>query len=859
MTDTQRGLTQAEADEKISRGESNGNFAVKTKSVGRIFSDNIFTLFNLINIIIAAIVFLVGAYRNMLFMGVVLCNTAIGIIQEIRSKRTIDRLSLISAPKAHLLRDGTEQVLPVSEIVPGDIMLLSTGRQLCADAVLAEGELEADESLLTGESDTVTKRPGDTLYSGSFVIAGKGKAEVTAVGAEAYANKIASSAKKPKKRRSEMMGAINKIISTISVCILPFALVLFTKALFVTQQGLQYSVTSTSAAVIGMIPEGLVLLTSVALAVSSIRLGKRQTLCQDLYCVESLARVDVLCLDKTGTITTGNMQVTEVRRLDPGFSAEAALSAFASAMGEENQTAAAIFRKFPGRETVKCIKTEPFSSARKWSGAQLEKYGTLILGAPSFILSPAKYAELSGICGEYAAKGQRVLLLAQSESGLPGKALPAGLTPKALVILSDEIRESAPSTLAYFREQGVTLKVISGDDPVTVSNVASKAGLPGAESCVDASLLSNDEINEAAGKYTVFGRVTPARKLALVRALQSQGHKVAMTGDGVNDVLALREADCSVAMQSGSDAARCVSQLVLLDSDFSSMPLAVQEGRRCINNIQRSATLFLVKTIFSFLLALLFLFAPAAYPFQPIQLTLISALFIGAPSFLLALEPNHERVSGSFIANVLKKALPGGLTVVLGISALLILQHLFAIPQERLSVMAVYLTGAVCYGVLWGVCKPFRKWHIAMLIVVGAAFCFACWIISPLFYIVSLTWQEWLCMAGLIPGAILVLTALSKLLRKILGRWSGGFQPKHRMKRLVAGIVLALSAIYGVWLATAVTDYLALCFGNQTVFALEQPDGSRKGILYSVDDGVLHIFGRDISTEQLKVNSKKLM
>lgn len=852
MTDLQRGLTRAEAEEKISRGESNGSFSVKTKSVGRIFSDNIFTLFNLINIIIAAAVFLVGAYRNMLFMGVVLCNTAIGIIQEIRSKRTIDRLSLISAPKAHLLRDGAEQILPVSDIVPGDIMLLSAGRQLCADAVLAEGELEADESLLTGESDTVTKHPGDALYSGSFVVTGGGKAEVTAVGAEAYANKIASSAKKTKKRRSEMMGAINRIISTISVCILPFALVLFTKALFVARQGVQYSVTSTAAAVIGMIPEGLVLLTSIALAVSSIRLGKRQTLCQDLYCVESLARVDVLCLDKTGTITTGNMQVSEVRRLDNDFNAEAALAAFASAMGGENQTAAAIFRKFPASEPVNCIKTEPFSSARKWSGAQLESFGTLILGAPSFVLPPEEYAKLSGICGEYAARGQRVLLLAQSDSGLPGKALPAGLSPKALVILSDEIRESAPSTLAYFREQGVALKVISGDDPVTVSNVAAKAGLPGAENYADSSLLTDEELPEAAGKYTVFGRVTPARKLELVRALQAQGHKVAMTGDGVNDVLALREADCSVAMQSGSDAARCVSQLVLLDSDFSSMPLAVQEGRRCINNIQRSAALFLVKTIFSFLLALIFLFASSAYPFQPIQLTLISALFIGAPSFLLALEPNHERVSGSFIANVLKKALPGGLTVVLGISALLILQNIFDIPQERLSVMAVYLTGAVCCGVLCGVCRPFRKWHIAMIIVVTAAFCFACWIISPLFYIVNLTWQEWLCTAVIIPGAILTLTALSKLLRKILGRWSGGFQPKHNAKRLVAGIVLALSAVYGIWLGAAVTDYLSLCFGNQPVFALEQPDGSRKGVLYSINDGVLHIFGRDINTEQLK-------
>lgn len=850
MTDINKGLTQREAEEKIARGDCNGSFSVKTKSVGRIFADNIFTLFNLINIILAVLVALVGAYRNMLFMGVILCNIGIGIIQEIRSKRTIDRLSLISAPKAHLLRDGSEKILPVADIVTGDIMLLSSGRQLCADGILVEGELEADESLLTGESETVTKRPGDTLYSGSFVVSGGGKAEVTRVGAGAYANKIASGAKKPKKRHSEMMCAINKIISAITVCILPFALVLFSKALFIAHQDLQHSVTSTTAAIIGMIPEGLVLLTSIALAVSSIRLGKRQTLCQDLYCVESLARVDVLCLDKTGTITTGNMQVSEIRYLDEGFDAERALAAFSEALGAENQTMAAIAKKFPQKNGVKALCTEPFSSARKWSGAQLEDIGTLILGAPSFILSPEEYSGISEISEQYAKSGQRVLLLAHSTENLPEKSLPEHLSPKALVVLSDEIRESAPSTLSYFREQGVTIKVISGDDPVTVANVAANAGLAGADSYVDASILSDDELAQAAEKYTVFGRVTPARKLELVQALKSAGHKVAMTGDGVNDVLALREADCSVAMQSGSDAARCVSQLVLLNSDFSSMPVAVEEGRRCINNIQRSAALFLVKTIFSFLLAVLFLFVPSAYPFQPIQLTLVSALFIGAPSFLLALETNRSRVEGSFIANVLKKALPGGLTVVLGISALLILKGIFGIPHERLSVMAVYLTAAVCFGVLCGVCKLSRKWHIVMLIAVLAVFCTACWLLSSLFYIVPLSWQEWLCMAVIIPGAILVLWGLSELLRRILNRWSGGFPPMPRLKKAVVTVVLTASAVFAVWLAVVFTDYLALSRGGEPVFAEEQPDGSYSGVLYNVENNEIHVFGQEVTVEQ---------
>lgn len=845
MTDTETGLTREQAAEKTARGENAGDASVRSKSVGRIFADNIFTLFNLINVIIAVLVFLVGAYRNMLFMGVIICNIAIGIFQEIRSKRTIDRLSLISAPRAHLLRDGEEIELPVSDIVPGDIMLLSSGRQLCADGVLASGELEVDESLLTGESDTVVKRPGDTLYSGSFVVTGSGKAQATAVGAEAYANKIAAGAKKAKKRHSDMMDAINKIISTISVCILPFALVLFTKALFVAGQELQYSVTSTAAAVIGMIPEGLVLLTSIALAVSSIRLARRQTLCQDLYCVESLARVDVLCLDKTGTITTGNMQLSEIVRLDEDYDPEPALSALSGVLGAENQTMAAISRKFPG-SSVQCIKLEPFSSARKWSAAQFDEFGTLVLGAPSFVLGSDEYAGISARCEEYSGKGMRVLLLADSSEPLPDKALPTGLRPRALVVLSDEIRESAPATLDYFRRQGVDIRVISGDDPVTVSNVAAKSGLSGAENYADVSKLTDEELKAAAEKYTVFGRVTPSRKLALVKALRAAGHKVAMTGDGVNDVLALREADCSVAVQSGSDAARCVSQLVLLDSDFSSMPVAVEEGRRCINNIQRSASLFLVKTIFSFLLSVVFLFSSSAYPFQPIQLTLISALFIGAPSFLLALETNKDRVQGSFIANVLKKALPGGLTVVLGIGTLLVLQNIFSIPQERLSVMAVYVTAGVLYGVLFRVCKPFRRWHIAMLTAVPVVFCGACWLLGSLFYIVPLSFYEWLCIAILVPAELLVFWGLVQLLGRILGRWSGGTPPMPRAKRAFAGTVLALSAVYAVWLVLVLTDYIALSCGGAPIFAAAQPDGSHNGLFYSVTEGVMRVFGHDV-------------
>lgn len=847
MTDHNKGLSQKDVDEKIRRGECNGSFSIKSKSVGSIFADNIFTLFNLINVIIAVLVALVGAYRNLLFMGVILCNIAIGIFQEIRSKRILDRLAVISAPKAHLIRDGAEKTFPVSDIVTGDIMLLSAGGQICADGVVSYGEIDVDESLLTGESETVTKKPGDELYSGSFVVSGSARAEVTRVGAQAYANSISASAKKPKKRRSEMMTAINTIISTVSICILPFALILFTKALFAAREDLRYCVTSTAAAVIGMIPEGLVLLTSIALAVSSIRLAKRRTLCQDLYCVESLARVDVLCLDKTGTITTGKMKVSDVKPLDEAFPAESALSALAGAMGHDNRTMEAIAERFPNG-TAECTKKEPFSSARKWSGAQIEGFGTLILGAPSFVLPPEEYAKLSGECGEYSAKGQRVLLLAQSDRPLPEKSLPDVLSPKALVILSDEIRESAPETLRYFSEQGVTLKVISGDDPITVSNVAMKAGLPCADKYVDAAQLSDDEIPRAAQEYTVFGRVTPARKLELVRVLKAAGHKVAMTGDGVNDVLALREADCSVAMQSGSDAARCVSQLVLMDSDFASMPLAVQEGRRCINNIQRSAALFLVKTVFSFLLAFIFMFAASAYPFQPIQLTLISSLFIGVPSFLLALEPNHDRVRGSFFANVMKRALPGGITVVLGVVSLLVLQNVYAIPQERLSVMAVFNTAAVCFGVLIGVCRPFKKWHTVMIIAVAAAFCGASWLFGGLFYIVPLNSREWICIAMMIPVSLAILYGLRMLLGRLLSRWSGRFPAAAKLKKAAAVAVLSLSAVYALWFGTVFTDHMCVTNGAEPVFARRQSDGTWQGLFYRINGGTVLIFGQSGET-----------
>lgn len=761
-----KGLSAAEVAERVKNGQSNGSLDIKTKSVPKIFRDNIFTLFNLINVILAVLVALVGSWRNMLFMGVIISNIAIGIFQEIRSKRVIDRLSIISAPKAHLIRDGEERILPVSEIVIDDIMLLANGRQVCADGIVLDGECEADESLITGESDPVLKKPGDEVLSGSFIVSGSCSARAVRVGAQSTSGKITSGAKYVKKRSSEMINSINKIIRVVSVCIVPFGLILFFKAFYVTKLPIETGVTSTVAALIGMIPEGLVLLTSIALAVSAIRLGKRQTLCQDLYCVESLARVDVLCLDKTGTLTEGCMELNEVKALDESFDVESALNAFSAAFPEPNATLKAVCERYSGASGLSLVKTIPFSSARKWSAARFDGFGTVILGAPSFVLGN-DYSQISEICEKYSANGCRVLVLAHSPLQPEENALPSEITAKALIILSDKIRATAPETLKYFKQQGVTLKVISGDDPVTVSNTAKRAGLEDAGNYIDMGGVADGDIPEAAAKYTVFGRVTPNQKLLLVKAIKAAGHKVAMTGDGVNDVLALREADCSVAMQSGSDAARSVSQLVLLNSDFASMPLVVEEGRRCINNIQRSAALFLVKTIFSFLLAAAFLFLPYGYPFKPIQMTLISALAIGAPSFLLALEPNKSLVRGGFLVNVMKKAAPGGISVAVGIGLLTVAESVFSLPSEQVSTMAVLLTGFACFLVLGNVCRPFKRWRAGMLAALIAAFGGAVRLFPGVFYIVSLSPREWITL-GILAAAVLIVQCAVGLAAKRL-------------------------------------------------------------------------------------------
>ena len=722
MTDIEKGLTEAQAEELAAQGKVNGSAEIKTKSVARIIRDNTLTFFNFLNIALAVIVLIFGEIKNAMFIAVILCNTGIGIFQEIRAKRTIDRLTLISAPKAHVIRDGVEREILNSEIVEGDLVVFRAGTQASADCELVSGECEVNESLITGESDPIFKKTGDKILSGSFVVSGECRATAVGLGAESFANKITSGAKYVKKTDSKMMRAINTILKGISICILPLMAALVYNGIFVSGQTVNRAMVSTVAAVIGMIPEGLVLLTSIVLAVSSIRLAQRKTLVQDMYCIETLARVDVLCLDKTGTITEGSMQVAETQTLGcTDEELDAAMTALMSALTDTNPTFCAVKEHWSGTSDWTAGEIVPFSSARKWSGASFEGKGTYIMGAGEFILGSA-YSAIQQQVEDFSAGGRRVIILAHSPEAFADKSVPAGIRPVAMIAITDKIRAEAPDTLKYFAEQGVDIKIISGDNPVTVSCVSQKAGVKNAEKYIDAS--SVDNIGELVDDYTVFGRVTPPQKLELVKALKAKGHTVGMTGDGVNDVLALKEADCSVAMQSGSEAARNVSNLVLLDSNFASMPAVVAEGRRSINNVERSASLFLSKTTYSLLLAVLFVIIQIPFLFEPIQMTLINALCIGIPSFLLALQPNKELIRGSFISNVIRKAIPNGVSAVLALSAGIICSRIFGFTTEQLGTMSMFILASVSFVIVILACDPMRPWKIIMAAgLIGAFVC----------------------------------------------------------------------------------------------------------------------------------------
>ena len=761
------GLSEKEAERRRQTGQDNKSSADQGKTVGRILAENLFTFFNLLNLALAACLIAVGSYRNMLFLGVVVSNALIGTVQELRARHTIRKLRLLNTPMAHAIREGKESTLKPEELVQGDLVILRAGDQVPADAIVMEGVGAANEAMLTGESDAVSKRVGDWLMSGSYLTEGRFVAQLERVGNDSYIHQLTRSAKEIKRPHSALMTDLNRLLRWVSAILVPLGLLLFAKQYFLLHAPLIDAVPASVAAMLGMIPEGLILLTSVAMAVGVVKLGRKNTLVQELYGIETLARVDVLCLDKTGTITTGNMTLTETIPLEADEAemrraASSLLGAFDIAGGTLKALGDAII---PGEEKPTAVL--PFSSQRKKSAASFPGGVTYILGAPSFVLDEEMYAgEIRRKTEEAAALGARVLALAEAKGEITGSDTPPVSRVLGLFLLADELRPGAAETLEYFRAQGVSVKVISGDDPRTVSAIARRVNLPGWQDWVDATeLQSPDKLKAACERCTVFGRVTPSQKKQLVEALKQAGHSVAMTGDGVNDIPALKAADCSIAMPGGSDAAKHTAQLTLLDADFASMPLVVGEGRRVINNITRAASLFLVKTLYSFALSILMLALPTAYPFQPIQLTLISSLTIGIPSFFLALEPNNERIRGSFLQTVLTRAVPGAAAVTLCAVLSMMGVHL-GWNIDTCSTLATLSAGTIGLMILAGVCYPFTRLRAAVITAMTAAFILAVLFFGHVFFLMPLPPAELLMLGGLCVMGLGVMLFTRQLMKR---------------------------------------------------------------------------------------------
>lgn len=765
----EEGLTEAEAARRMDAGQGNAARADAGKSVWQILAGNLFTFFNLLNVALAVALIAVGSYRNLLFMGVVVSNTLIGAVQELRAQRTIRRLSVLNAPVVHVLREGKERVCRPEELVRGDLTVLRSGDQVVADGIVRSGAGAADESLLTGESNAIAKREGDWLMSGSYLTEGRCVAQLVRVGDESYANRLTRNARQIKRPRSALMNDLNRLLRFVSVILTPLGLLLFCKQVFLGGTPIETAVPSTVAAMLGMIPEGLVLLTSMAMAVGVIRLGRRGTLVQELYGIETLARADVLCLDKTGTLTTGRMAVSETLPAEADEETlRASLARFLGAFDTRSGTLDAL-RAFVPPETEAPVAVLPFSSARKKSAASFADGTTLILGAPTFVLTDDRFPPaLKQAAQERAARGARVLALAEARGCVTETDAPPAQRLLGLLFLEEEVRENAAQTLAYFREQGVTIKLISGDDPRTVSAIARRVALPGCDDWVDASTLKNDEaLSAACARCTVFGRVTPEQKMRLVEALKRAGHSVAMTGDGVNDIPALKAADCSIAIAGGSDAAKHAAQLTLLDADFSAMPRVVSEGRRVVNNITRAASLFLVKTLYSFALSILMLFLPVAYPFQPIQLTLISTLTIGVPSFLLALEPNRQPIRGRFLETVLSRAVPGAAAVTV-CAALSMAFSLLGWSHGMCATLATLSAGGMGLMVLLRLCWPLTLSRALLVAAMTAGFTLATTLLGRVFFLQRLGSQEGLALAGLLLVGLAALLAASWLISRRL-------------------------------------------------------------------------------------------
>ena len=700
--DIQKGLTDEEIKERIENNLVNYDTEIKTKSIKQIIINNTITLFNLLNISIALALFLVGSYKNLLFMGVVICNTIISIVQEVNSKRIIDKLSVIASKKVIAIRNSKETTIDINEIVLDDIIKLKIGNQIITDAIIKAGNVLVDESFITGESEYIEKKIGDMLLSGSFIVSGECIAKVEHIGISNYTSKISIEAKYIKNVNSEIMNTLNKIIKFISIVIIPLGLILFLRQYYLGN-GIKDATIHASAAIISMIPEGLVLLTSTVLAVSAIRLGRNKVLVQDLYCIETLARIDTLCLDKTGTITEGTLEVEKVIELNSKYNTQKILSAIGNILND-NATIKAIHEKYNEDIKLEYKKIIPFSSQKKYSGVVFKNEGTFIIGAPDILTSDKLILNELKKYKQY----RTVILMHTNFEEINN------LEPIALILLKDKIRKNASNTLSYFKMQGVDIKIISGDSKDTVSNIAQKVCLENIKCINMQEITSKDNLKKIVEEYNVFCRVSPSQKKDIIKALKSNNHKVAMTGDGVNDCLALKEADCSIALSCGSDASRNVSQVILLGSNFDAVINVLLEGRRTINNIERSATLFLTKTLYATMLAILFLFISMDYPFQPIQLSLISSITIGIPSFILALQPNKDKVKGNFLINVITKSIPSALTVLINIIFVMIIGYIFNLTGDEISTMSISLVAFTGFILLFKLCYPFNRLRLIM-------------------------------------------------------------------------------------------------------------------------------------------------
>ena len=814
------GLTNEQVQERIAEGKVNVNENPNTRTYKQIILENTLTFFNFLNIALLVLVLFVRSYKNSMFMGIIVINTVIGIIQEIRAKKTIDKLAILTESKTVVLREGKKWSISTEKLVLDDLIFLKTGDQVPADVKVLEGTVEVNESLLTGESDNLSKSQGDELFSGSFVTSGEACCQVIHVGKDNYASQITSEAKEFKRHNSELRNSLNAILKVISIIIVPLGAMLFYKQYMIVGDTLKDSVVNMVAAVLGMIPEGLVLLTSVALTLGSMVLATKKTLVQELYCIETLARVDTLCLDKTGTITEGTMKVEDVQLYDTAQTTVVQHTAkFDSETGEpvqnvsalkpevtvsaekengqiqetvnsetasqeerqklqeidhimgnmmsvlhyQNATADALRKRFPSRNDLKLIHAIPFSSDRKYSGAVFEGRGTYLMGAAQFLF-PEGNEELLEHCSSYAQEGYRILVLAHSEQETKGTERPTGLEPLGLFLITDVIREEAPDTLAFFDSQGVDLKVISGDDPVTVSAIAKKAGLKNADHYIDATTIkTSEEMQRAVAECSVFGRVTPQQKKQMVQALQSQKHTVAMTGDGVNDVLALKEADCSIAMAAGSDAAKNIANVVLLDSNFGAMPHIVNQGRRVVNNIRSAASMFLIKTIFSVLLSLITIFFGDAYPFEPIQMSLISACAVGIPTFLLTQENNYNKIDHTFLRHVFMNAFPAAVTITGCVFTIMLVCQDVYHSNVMLNTACVLVTGWNYMSALRTVYSPLNTYR--KVIIYGMQFAF---------FISAVVLQDLLTLGSLEFGMIIlvfVLMTFSPILIETITEW----------------------------------------------------------------------------------------